>query len=260
MPDPAFQRIRFERDGRLAIVTLNRPGRRNALDSVTVAELRTAIALCAADTGVSVILLRGAGPDFCAGADLEELSAKVAQNDDTANRADAMQLGELLIEMRGSRVPIIAAVHGNALAGGAGLATAADMVVAAEDANFGYPEVHIGFVPAMVLALLRRAVGEKKAFELITLGERFTAAEALRIGLVARTFPSAGFADASLDFARGVAGRSGSALELCKKLLYETDGMSFREGVERGADVNVQARATPDFSEGVRRFLERRRR
>lgn len=260
MAEPAFERIRFEKDGRLAIVTLNRPERRNALDARTVAELRTAIARCDADSGVTVILLRGEGPDFCAGADLEELSANVAKNDDAANRADAMQLGELLIEMRGSRVPIIAAVHGNALAGGAGLATAADMVVAAEDAIFGYPEVHIGFVPAMVLALLRRAIGEKKAFELIALGERFTAAEAERLGLVARTFPSDGFRSASVDFARELAGRSGSALELCKKLLYDTDGMSFREAIERGADVNVQARATPDFRAGVRRFLERRRR
>jgi len=257
--DAAFQRIRFEKDGRLAILTLNRPERRNALDSVTVAELRSAIARCDEDRSVTAILLRGAGPDFCAGADLEELRVRVAKYDDAANRADAMHLGELLIAMRGSRVPIIAAVHGNALAGGAGLATAADMVVAAEDAVFGYPEVHIGFVPAMVLALLRRAVGEKKAFELITLGARFTAAEAQRIGLVAYTLPGDRFAAASVDFARAVAGRSGSALELCKKLLYDTDGMSFREAVERGAEVNAQARATPDFRAGVQRFLERRR-
>jgi methylglutaconyl-CoA hydratase len=258
--DADFQRIRFEKDGRLAILTLNRPERRNALDAVMVAELRTAIARCDEDRGVTAILLRGEGPDFCAGADIEEMSTSLAKNDDAANRADAMQLGELLIAMRGSRVPIIAAVHGSALAGGAGLATAADMVVAAEDATFGYPEVHIGFVPAMVLALLRRAVGEKKAFELITLGERFTAAEARRIGMVARTFPSDEFGAASLDFAADVAGRSGSALELCKKLLYETDGMSFREAVERGADVNAEARRTDDFRDGVRRFLERRRR
>jgi methylglutaconyl-CoA hydratase len=112
----------------------------------------------------------------------------------------------------------------------------------------------------MVLALLRRAVGEKKAFELITLGARFTAVEGQRIGLVARTFPAHQFASACLDFARDLASRSASALELCKQLLYDTDGLSFRQAVERGAEINVRVRATPDFREGVRRFLERRRR
>lgn len=267
MPEPPtspvageFQRIRFETRGPLAVVTLNRPERRNALDSLTVAELHRAIARADEDAAVVALLLRGEGPDFCAGADLEQLRALAESDDPEANLADAMALGGLFIAMRGARVPIVAAVQGNALAGGAGLATAADMIVASDNATFGYPEIRLGFVPAMVTALLRRAVGEKKAFELIARGGRFDAKEAQRLGLVAQVWEAERFTEASLDFARDLAGRSATALELCKRLLYGIDAMTFEQAVRRGAEINVEARLTPDFRAGVQRFLERRSR
>jgi methylglutaconyl-CoA hydratase len=150
-------------------------------------------------------------------------------------------------------------VQGNAIAGGAGLATAADAIIAADDAIFGYPEVHLGFVPAMVMALLRRSVGEKVAFDLTTSGRRFTADEGKRLGLVTEVVPTAELAERAETYARETAKKSASALRLIKRLLYGIDGMSFEDAIARGAEVNVLARSTPDCREGVRRFLERRR-
>lgn len=254
------ERVLRERvGGGVEILTLNRPDKRNALDGQTVAELAAAIAELDADAGARVVLLKGAGPDFCAGADLAQLEAMAAGGDPLDSLADAGALGDLFIRMRGARLPIVAAVHGNAIAGGAGLATAADLVVAAETATFGYPEVHLGFVPAMVMALLRRGVGEKVAFDLAVGGHRFGADEAHRLGLVARVLPADGFDAEALAFARDLAGRSASALHLIKRLLYGMDGMSFDEAVRRGAEVNVLARGTADCQEGVHRFLQRRR-
>jgi methylglutaconyl-CoA hydratase len=162
--------------------------------------------------------------------------------------------------MRHTSRPIIAAVQGNAIAGGAGLATAADLIIASDNAVFGYPEVHLGFVPGMVTALLRRAVGEKRIFELITLGERFGAQQAREWGLVARVFADTTFHDHARAFALDLAGRSDSAIRLCKRLLYGLDGMSFAEAIARGAEINAIARATPDCQDGVRRFLDRKTR
>jgi len=255
----AFDRIRVETVDAVATLTLSRPEKRNALDAMTVTELKQAIRTCDASRDIRVIVLRGEGPDFCAGADLAELERIAAAADPMVNVADADALGELFTIMRDAATPIVAAVHGNAIAGGAGLATACDLIVAAESPIFGYPEVHLGFVPAMVTALLRRAVGEKRIFELITLGERFGAQQAREWGLVARVFPDDRFDAELADFTAALAARSASALQLCKRLLYGTDGMSFDEAIARGAEINAIARATPDCREGVRRFLERKK-
>lgn len=244
----------------VATITLNRPEKRNALDNATIASLQEAIRTLDAREDVRVLLLRGAGPDFCAGADLAQLERIAAGADPLENLADATALGDLFIAMRHAARPIIAAVHGHALAGGAGLATAADMIVASHSAMFGYPEVRLGFVPAMVTALLHRAVGEKAAFELITLGNTFNANDAARLGLVSRVFPDESFSDDADAFARELADRSASAIRLCKRLLYGIDGASFEAAIARGAEINVLARSTPDCQEGVRNFLEKRKR
>ena len=151
----------------------------------------------------------------------------------------------------------MALVHGRALAGGAGLATACDLVLASDDALFGYPEVRLGFVPAMVMAILRRSVGEKRAFELITLGNSIDADTAYRYGLVNRVFSAESFDRETGSFLETLASRSASALALSKRLLYQIDGASFEEAIRAGAQVNVSARQTEDCREGVRRFLER---
>lgn len=255
----------------VAILQLSRPEKRNALNALLVEALHEALADAAVEDDVHVVLIRGAGKDFCSGADLAELEA-IADMGIEESVEDAQRMGDLFVGMRTLQKPVIAAVHGKALAGGAGLATACDLVLAHEDAVFGYPEVHLGFVPAMVMAILRRKLGEGKAFELAAVGHRIDAAEAERIGLVNRVLRGAGgeggedgpsadsiaaFHDAAVAFAADLATRPPSALALTKRLLYGLDGADFAEGIARGAEINAIARSTEACREGVRRFLDR---
>jgi methylglutaconyl-CoA hydratase len=150
----------------------------------------------------------------------------------------------------------VALVQGRALAGGAGLATACDLLIAAKKAQFGYPEIQRGFVPAMVTALLRPMVGEKLALDLILTGRILTAEEARSVGLVSRVVADADLEQEGLAVASSLAGSSGSALALTKRLFHELDGRSFSQGIALGARVNAVARGTPDFREAVARFLK----
>lgn len=252
-------RVIVTQAGAVATVTLNRADKRNALDSMMVEGVTLAIAELERDDAVRVIVITGAGKDFCAGADLAALEQIAAGADAMENLLDAGRLGQLFIRMRRSSKPLVAAVRGSAIAGGAGLAGACDIVLATHDAVFGYPEVHLGFVPAMVMALLRRAVGEKVAFELVARGERIGAGEAHRIGLVNRVFDTASFDEQVRDYTASLALRSGSAITLTKRLLYGMDGLPFEEAIARGAEVNALARNTEDCRAGVRRFLEKER-
>ena len=156
-------------------------------------------------------------------------------------------------------MPVVAAVRGRALAGGCGLATSCDLVLAERSAQFGYPEVKIGFVPAMVMAILRRNVSEKKAFELLTLGAEIGAEEALELGLLNRVFDDETFADEVRAFVRRFQKVSRSAVSLSKRLLYQIDGMSFEDALQCGGDTNVVARMTEDFRKGIRGFLSKDR-
>lgn len=243
----------------IATLTINRPEKRNALDDPTIARLKDYFAQADADETVRVVVLRGAGDDFCAGGDLSQLERIASGATREENFADAMNLGELFIQMRRARKPSIAMVRGNALAGGAGLASACDIVIAEENATFGYPEVKLGFVPAMVMAMLIRIVGEKKAFELAALGESFSAKEAYRIGLVNQVVTGGELDAKSQEWAALLAKRSSSAVKLIKGLVYGIEGRSFEDAVSFGAEVNVEARGTPDCQNGVRKFLESKR-
>jgi methylglutaconyl-CoA hydratase len=255
-----FERILYERDDLLARITLNRPEKRNALDDLTVAELRVALHIADDDPEVHVIVLAGAGKDFCAGADLSQLELIASGAGPLENLDDAAELGALFVQLRRLGKPVVALVHGHAFAGGAGLATACDIVIASDDALFGYPEVNLGFVPAMVMALLRRSCGEKVAFQLVAGASRISAAEAQRIGLVNQVFAHETFQRDALEIAHDLAKRSPSALRLTKRLLYGMDGLSFEEAIARGVEVNVLARMTEDCQAGVRSFLASRER
>ena len=237
-------------------LTLNRPDKRNALNGALVSALAEALDRTFADDAVRVIALSGAGKDFCAGGDLAEL-ALIADQGHEPNVADVMNLGNLFIQMRSHPKPIVAVVHGRALAGGCGLATACDLVLADSDAEFGYPEVDLGFVPAMVMAILRRKVTESVAFELVTTGERISAERAERIGLVNRIFGPDDFQTGTSRFLEALARKPASAMELSKALLYELDDIDFEAAITRGAEVNAIARRTDACREGVRRFLDR---
>lgn len=252
-----MNRIRVESDGPLARITLARPDKRNALDHEMVHELLQAFTSCAQHTETHAVLLAADGIDFCSGADLTALAGMLDATPEE-HYADAEALGRVFIAMREMPKPVIAAVRGRALAGGAGLATAADVVIAHEDAQFGYPEVLVGFVPAMVMTMLRRSVGEKRAYDLVASGRRISAAEALDMGLVTRVIGGDDFTAAAERIAREMAESSASAQGLIKTLFYQLDGLDFRDGVLAGARTNVAARSTADFRTGVLRFAKPR--
>ncbi len=243
-------------EGSVALITLNRPDKRNALNDDIIDGLKRALRDADEREGVRAIVIMGAGTDFCSGADLAALQ-KISQSSVTENLADAQSLAELFMLIRRVRVPVVAAVRGRALAGGCGLATACDIVLAAYSARFGYPEVKIGFVPAMVMAILRRNVSEKRAFELITRGAEISAAEAERIGLVNHVFSDVSFETEVERYVSEFEKVSGAAVMLSKRLLYHMDGMTFDASLQSGVDVNSIARMTEDCQRGIARFLNK---
>jgi methylglutaconyl-CoA hydratase len=246
----------YETEGTTAFLTLNRPEKRNALNDALVNSLKKALREAGQNETVRAIVVRGAGTDFCSGADLSVLQ-KVADGSILENLADAENLMELFALIRKVNAPVIAAVHGRALAGGCGLATACDIVLAAKSARFGYPETKIGFVPAMVMAILRRNVSEKRAFELITLGQEFDASAAERYGLINQIFADENFADAVKNYLGGFEKISRSAVMLSKRLLYQMDGMTFEQSLQSGVDINTIARMTEDCQRGIAKFLKK---
>ncbi len=242
--------------GGVATLTLNRPEKRNALNGALVEALKDGLRRAADDGDVRVVAIRGAGKDFCSGADLPEME-RLATLGLEDNVEDARSLGALFQQMRDHPQPVVAAVHGRALAGGCGLASACDLVLAREDAEFGYPEVYLGFVPALVMTILRRKIGEGEAFHLVAQGDRFDAREAHRLGLVTTLFPTDDFEDGVTQYLGRLASKPASAVSMTKALLYELDRLDFEAGLERAAQVNAEARMTEACQEGVRRFLEK---
>jgi len=248
--------LRSTLEGGVLTLTLDRPDKRNALNAALVDALHAALERADLDAEVRVVVLRGAGKDFCAGADLDELLAS-ADATLAENEAAALRLGSLFGRIRVLPKPVLAVVRGRALAGGAGLVTACDLAIAGAGAQLGYPEIQRGFVPAMVMTLLRRAAGEKAALDLVLTGRLLGSQEARVAGLVSRVVP-----DAELDreveaLTRALAAASPTALALTKQLFYQLDGRSVEDGVALGARVNALARQTPDFRAAIARFLQR---
>jgi methylglutaconyl-CoA hydratase len=250
------QAVIYAVEGTVALLTLNRPEKRNALNDALINHLKESLRKADANEAVRVVVITGAGADFCSGADLAALQ-KISGSSVTENLEDAQSLMELFALIRRVRVPVVAAVRGRALAGGCGLATACDLVLAARSARFGYPEVKIGFVPAMVMAILRRNVSEKRAFELITRGAEISADEAERVGLVNQVFDDEQFEIEVENYVAGFEKVSRSAVMLSKRLLYHMDGMTFDAALQAGVDVNAIARMTEDCQQGIARFLKK---
>jgi methylglutaconyl-CoA hydratase len=246
--------LRASLAGGVLTLTLSRPEKRNALNAALVEALHQALERADLDPDVRVVALRGAGKDFCAGADLDELLAS-ADSSPGENEASALRLGRAMLRIRQIPKPVVAVIHGRALAGGAGLATACDIVLAAAGAQLGYPEIRRGFVPAMVMAFLRPAVGEKLACDLVLTGRLLGAAEALQAGLVSRVVPDEDLERAAETLLAELAQASGSAMALTKQLYYQLDGRSVDQGVILGARVNAVARQTPEFRSAIAGFL-----
>jgi len=248
--------ILYSAESGIARITLNRPEKRNALDPESIRELKNALARAAEDAEVRVVAITGAGDDFCSGADLASLD-RTAEAGVLDHIETARSLAEVFLQIRHHPRPIVALVRGRALAGGCGLATACDLIVAAEAARFGYPEVNIGFVPAMVMAILRRSTTEKRAFELLTTGEIITAPQAHAIGLINRVYPDGEFDPSAGEYLAALASKSASAVSLSKNLLYHMDGMTFDAAIEAGVHANALARMTEDARRGIERVIRK---
>jgi len=249
-------RVLSDLQGGVLQVSLNRPDKKNAIDTAMIDAVLAALDRADLDAGVRVVAVRGAGADFCAGMDLNELLAS-ADRTVEENRRAALHFGSVFLRMRAVPKPIVALVRGRALAGGCGLATGCDIVLAAETAQFGYPEVQRGFVPAIVMTILRRAVGEKVAFDLATTGRLLTATEAAEVGLVSRVYEDADFEDQAAEVLRGLASISPTSLAFTKQQFYQLDGLAFEAGIRLGADVNAVSRTTPEFRAALSAFLKK---
>jgi methylglutaconyl-CoA hydratase len=248
--------VLYQIDGSIARITLNRPEKKNALNDALVAGLKNALAQANDDNAVRVVVITGAGADFCSGADLSALQ-KISGASIAENVADARSLMELFVLIRQVSLPVVAAVRGRALGGGCGLASACDIVLGSANATFGYPEVKIGFVPAIVTAMLRRNVSEKRAFEMLTRGMEISAEEAKNLGLVNQVFDDESFELDVTSYLKAFERLSKSAVALTKTLLYQIDGMAFGQALEAGVDVNAIARMTEDCGRGIERFLKK---
>ena len=249
-------RVLVQVAGGVLTATLNRADKRNAIDTAMIDALLAVLEQADLDAAVRVVALRGAGRDFCAGMDLHELLAS-ADHTLEENRRAALQFAEIFVRMRRLPKPVVAVVQGRALAGGCGLATACDLILAAESAQFGYPEVQRGFVPAIVMTMLRRTVGEKIAFDLATTGRLLDGTEAAALGLASRVYEDADFEEQAAEVLRVLAEASPSALAFTKQQFYQLDGLSFDEGLRLGADVNAVSRSTPDFRAALSAFLKK---
>ena len=250
------ERVLISVVGGILTATLNREDKRNAIDTAMIDALLATLERADLDATVRVVAIRGAGRDFCAGMDLNELLASADQSLDQ-NRKAALHFAEIFIRMRRLPKPVVALVHGRALAGGCGLATACDLILASESAQFGYPEVQRGFVPAIVMTMLRRAVGEKVAFDLATTGRLLDGTEAAAAGLASRVYENADFEEQAAEVLRVLAEASPSALAFTKQQFYQLDGLGFEDGLRLGADVNAVSRRTPDFRAALSAFLRK---
>jgi methylglutaconyl-CoA hydratase len=250
--------IRSEHKSRRAIITLNRPQKRNALNDVMIAELTTAFQAAARDAAVKVVLLRAEGSAFSSGADLAQIR-DISQRDLEQNRVDSSKFAFLLRTVYELRKPVIAAVQGPALAGGCGLASVCDFVIAANElATFGLTEVHRGFVPAVVIPFLIKRVGEARTRELALRGNILSALEARSIGLATNCVPDATLATATDALADElITLNSATSMGFCKELIAKLHGLNLVDSLDFAANVNAAARMTADCKEGIEAFLQK---
>jgi methylglutaconyl-CoA hydratase len=239
------------------LLTLDDPQRRNPLSPALVQGLLAALDTAAQDPAIRAVVLTGAGPAFSAGADLEFLK-QVTTAGAEANYAHSLELMRLFHRIYTFPKPTIAAINGPAVAGGAGLATACDLVVMSEQAQIGYTEVKIGFVAALVGVILVRAVGEKHARELLLTGKLVSALEAYRMGLVNRVVPAEQVLEEALALAQEVAANAPTSLALTKELLNALPGMGLEDGFRLASIANAWVRETGDLAEGIAAFFEKR--
>jgi len=237
----------------ITVLTLNRPERRNALTLELLTQLSAAIRTASDDSQTRVIILRGAGAAFCTGLDLKEAA------DQTKAHATAEMVARTLITVSQTHLVTIAAVHGAAVAGGAGIMSACDFVVAAERTKIGYPEVRRGLVAGLVMTFLRRQVGERNMRELLLGSELIETERAKQIGLVNRVVPQANVMSEAMSFAKSVLQGAPEAVVQTKRLIEELWWRAVKEDVDLALKYHMQARESTEASEGIAAFNERRK-
>ncbi|MCS6896309.1 MAG: enoyl-CoA hydratase-related protein [Bacteroidia bacterium] len=249
--------IETEIRDRIGYITLNRPERRNALSYALVSQLKQALSEWQDNPDIRIVVLRAKGSVFCSGADIEYLQ-KLQDYTFQENLADSMHLMELYLLMYRYKKPLIAQVEGPALAGGAGLVTVCDIVVATPEATIGYPEARIGFLPAMVTYFLLRRVGEGWARQLLLTAEPFSAKEAQALGLFNHIVEKDKIAEFVHELAMKISRQnSPTSLEFIRKLIADMQDMPLQPGLEFAAKMNAHARATEDFRRGITAFLRK---
>lgn len=248
--------VLYERSGHVATVTINRPEARNAMNGSVLAGLRGAIGRARDDDLARVVVMTGAGDRaFCAGADLKSAITTAGALESHHERA---LLADLFIEMAGLGKPVIARVNGHALAGGFGLAMACDIVVAADSATFGTPEINVGLWPMMISAVLIRAMPPKVALELMMTGRRVDAGEALQLGFVNRVVPLADLDAAVEEVAGELGSKSPALMRLGRDSFYTILGMDFHSALRHLQSMLTITTLAEDSAEGVRAFAEKR--
>ncbi len=252
-----YNTIQLDYDGGIATITLNRPDKRNAISYELIEDLLTVLAEVA-KSSARVLILTGSGKAFCSGMDLENLKALIGRTPEQ-NVEDSQVMARLFRTLYDFPKPTIAAVNGAAIAGGTGLATLCDFTLAVPEAKFGYTEVRIGFVPAIVSTFLLRQVGEKIARDLLLTGRLFDAAEALRIGLINEIVAAEGLMNRARQLATQLMENSPVSLLYTKRLLSEAAGANLDAQIEAAVRENAAIRSTADFREGISSFLEKRK-
>jgi enoyl-CoA hydratase/carnithine racemase len=243
------------RDG-VGTLTLNRPEARNALNQTVIRELGDALARLEGGVETRVLIVRGAGERaFCAGADLKGMFRTGSIIDARAEYAGLARILEAIPRMR---MPVIAQVHGYALAGGCGLAAACDLVIAAEDARFGLPEIKLGLLPLMVLAPILRVASPRRVLELVLTGRELPASEALEIGLATRVVPRAELDRTVAEVARTLAALSPATLALGKEAFYRALELPYAQALAQLRDLLTIVARSEDAQEGIAAFLEKR--
>jgi methylglutaconyl-CoA hydratase len=242
----------------IATITLNRPDKRNAISAAMISDLQSALDAIEENHSTRVAILTGAGKAFCAGMDLEMLAA-IAKQSPTENQEDSRRIAKMLRRIWSFPRPLIAAVNGAAYAGGCGIATLCDFTLATHEAKFGYTEVKIGFLPAIVSVFLTRQIGEKRSRDLLLTGRIIGAQEAKDFCLVTEVVPAERLLERANELAADLIAASPSSLTRAKHLLTSAAAPGIDHDLERAILENARIRSTPDFQEGVASFLEKRK-
>lgn len=252
-----YSTLLLEYDREIATITLNRPEKHNAISQQMMSDILSVLD-DVERSKARVAILTGAGKSFCAGMDLEMLTA-IARQSAKENQEDSRRMAKMFRRLWSFSKPLIATVRGAALAGGSGIATLCDFTLAAPDAKFGYTEVKIGFLPALVSVFLTRQIGDKRARDLLLTGRQIDAQEAKELGLVNEIVPAESLMQRAHELADVLIAASPSSLTRAKWLLTSAAAQSVDHDLERAVLENARIRCTPDFKEGLASFLEKRK-